>query len=83
MKAYPDSKWQINGYTDSTGAAEQNVVISKKAAQTVADYLISKGVNPNMLEVTGYGESNPIFSNDFPDGRALNRRVEIKYVKSK
>jgi OOP family OmpA-OmpF porin len=81
MKAYPNSKWQINGYTDSTGAAKQNLEISKKAAQTVADYLISKGVNPNILEVTGYGESNPIFSNDFPDGRALNRRVEIKYEK--
>ena len=81
MKAYPDSKWHINGYTDSTGAAQQNLEISKKAAQTVADYLISKGVNPNMLIVTGYGESNPAFSNDFPDGRALNRRVEIKYVK--
>jgi OmpA-OmpF porin, OOP family len=81
MKAYPDTKWQINGYTDSTGAAKQNLEISKKAAQTVADYLISKGANPKMLKVTGYGESNPAFSNDFPDGRALNRRVEIKYVK--
>jgi OOP family OmpA-OmpF porin len=81
MKAYPDTKWQINGYTDSTGAAKQNLEISKKAAQTVADYLISKGANPKMLQVTGYGESNPAFSNDFPDGRALNRRVEIKYVR--
>ena len=81
MKAYPDSKWLINGYTDSTGAAKQNLEISKKAAQTVADYLISKGVDPKMIKVTGYGESNPAFSNDFPDGRALNRRVEIKYVK--
>ena len=83
IKAFPDSKWQIYGYTDSTGAAKQNLEISKKAAQTVADYLISKGVNPDQLDVAGYGESNPVFSNDFPDGRALNRRVDIKYVRKK
>ena len=83
MKAYPDSRWDIYGYTDSTGAAKQNLEISKKAAQTVADYFISKGINPKMLIVAGYGESNPAFSNDFPDGRALNRRVEIKYVRGK
>ena len=83
IKAYPDSKWTIYGYTDSTGAAQHNLEISKKAAQTVADYLESKGANPNQLEVEGYGEANPVFSNDFPDGRALNRRVEIKYVPNK
>ena len=83
MKAYPDSKWTISGYTDSTGTSQKNLEISKKAAKTVADYLISKGVNPAMLKVEGYGESNPVYSNDFPDGRALNRRVEIKYVTNK
>jgi outer membrane protein OmpA-like peptidoglycan-associated protein len=80
MKGYPKSRWEINGYTDSTGIDKQNLEISKKAAQTVADYLIGKGVNPQMLNVKGYGERNPIFSNDFSEGRALNRRVEIKYV---
>ncbi len=83
IKAYPDSKWLIHGYTDSTGAAQRNLEISKKAARTVADYLVSKGVNAAQLEVAGYGENNPVFSNDFPDGRALNRRVEIKYVQNK
>ena len=80
MKGYPNSRWEINGYTDSTGIDKQNLEISKKAAQTVADYLIGKGVNPQMMKVTGYGERNPIYSNDFSEGRALNRRVEIKYV---
>ncbi len=83
MKGYPESRWDIDGYTDSTGSDKQNLEISKKAAQTVADYLIGKGVNPQMLNVTGYGESNPIFSNDFSEGRALNRRVEIKYIPGK
>ena len=83
MKAYPESKWNISGYTDSTGTDNKNLALSKKAAQTVADYLIGKGVNPGMLEVVGYGEKNPVFSNDFPEGRALNRRVEIKYMPGK
>lgn len=83
IKAYPDSKWTIYGYTDSTGAAQHNLEISKTAARTVAKYLEDKGVNPSQLKVDGFGEKNPVFSNDFPDGRALNRRVEVKYVPKK
>jgi len=75
----------IKGYTDSTPIGSQlrsqgienNQQLSLKRAQTVAKFLISQGVKPNLLSEEGFGETNPVASNDTSEGRALNRRVEI------
>jgi outer membrane protein OmpA-like peptidoglycan-associated protein len=67
----------VVGHTDSTGRAEYNQALSVRRAQSVADYLMSREVMPERLVVTGRGQTQPIGSNDTPEGRALNRRVEI------
>jgi OOP family OmpA-OmpF porin len=67
----------IIGHTDSTGNADYNMGLSKRRAQSVADYLVSTGVEEQKLRVTGRGKNDPIASNDTPEGRAQNRRVEI------
>jgi outer membrane protein OmpA-like peptidoglycan-associated protein len=72
-KTYVD----VIGHTDSTGPADFNQALSVRRAQSVADYLMSREVIPERLVVTGRGPSQPIASNDTPEGRALNRRVEI------
>jgi outer membrane protein OmpA-like peptidoglycan-associated protein len=67
----------VVGHTDSTGPADFNQALSVRRAQSVADYLMSREVIPERLVVTGRGPSQPIATNDTPEGRALNRRVEI------
>ncbi len=81
MKQYPDSKWMINGYTDNTGNAKSNDELSSKRAISVQRYFISKGIAPDHLFSDGYGSDNPIADNNTPEGRKLNRRVEIILVK--
>jgi len=68
----------VEGYTDDIGSKNYNLKLSKKRAQSVANYLISKGVPKRFIEVVGYGESHPLYPNDSEYHRALNRRVEIK-----
>lgn len=72
-KTYVD----VIGHTDSTGPYDFNMDLSRRRAQSVADYLMSREVVPERLVVTGRGPDQPIASNDTPEGRALNRRVEI------
>jgi OOP family OmpA-OmpF porin len=67
----------IIGHTDSTGNAEYNMGLSKRRAQAVADYLVSTGIEPGKLRITGRGKNDPIASNASEDGRAQNRRVDI------
>lgn len=80
LKNFPDSKWQIAGYTDSIGRADSNQILSEKRANSVKNYLISKGLNPENLTAIGNGEQNPIDTNMYEKGRANNRRVEFKLV---
>lgn len=68
---------QVEGHTDSTGSDSYNQGLSQRRAQSVVDYLVSKGVNASRLTATGYGESSPVSSNDTSANRAKNRRVEI------
>ena len=77
LKKYPDTNLVIEGHTDSTGSDEYNMKLSKQRAQSVADFLSGLGVSNNRFTIVGYGESKPIASNDTPEGRQLNRRVEI------
>ncbi|MBI2893227.1 MAG: OmpA family protein [Deltaproteobacteria bacterium] len=68
---------RIEGYTDSVGEEEYNRDLSYRRARAVLEYLVSKGVARPRLTYIGYGESNPVSSNDTPEGQALNRRVEF------
>jgi len=70
----------VVGYTDSTGAAEYNQTLSEQRAQSVAKYLISQRVVTDRFAVRGMGAAAPIASNDTPEGRAQNRRVEIELL---
>ncbi|MEL6782324.1 MAG: OmpA family protein [Pseudomonadota bacterium] len=67
----------IAGYTDSIGSDELNEDLSERRAEAVADLLEDAGIAPERLTIAGYGENNPIASNDSSAGRAQNRRVEI------
>jgi outer membrane protein OmpA-like peptidoglycan-associated protein len=78
MNKNKDLKIEIAGHTDNSGSAKSNMKLSKKRAQSIVDYLVSQGINPDRLIAKGYGESNPIASNDDEiDGRQLNRRIEV------
>lgn len=80
LKKYPDTNVIVEGNTDNTGKAEYNQTLSEKRAKAVADYATSLGVSSSRLTVLGKGETNPKVSNDTPEGRAQNRRVEIGIV---
>ena len=68
---------EIVGHTDSKGSDEDNMVLSEQRANTVRDYLVSKGLDPNIVITAGEGETMPIADNNTDEGRAKNRRVEI------
>ena len=70
----------IYGYTDSTGSEAYNLTLSEKRASSVARYLESQKVVSQRIVTRGKGESNPVASNDTPEGRSLNRRVEIVLI---
>ena len=74
----PDLKVEVQGYTDSIGSEEYNLGLSERRAKAVEAYLESKGVNPDAISAKGYGEANPVASNDTKEGRAKNRRVEFR-----
>ena len=78
IKTTGDSRWVIEGHTDSIGTKAANLKLSQGRAQTVLDYLVSQGVPRVELEARGYGETRPIFSNKDLAGRAANRRVQLR-----
>ena len=73
---------EIAGYTDNTGDPALNVALSQKRAEAVRDALIKDGADPAMLIAKGYGSADPIASNDTPEGRLRNRRIEYRVVKT-
>src|SRR6185369_8732474 len=78
LKQHADVDVSVDGYTDSTGSESYNLALSQRRARTVADYLGKGGIAATRLQVKGFGEANPVASNDTEDGRAQNRRVELK-----
>jgi len=77
MKAHPKTKAVIEGHTDNVGNVPYNKALSQKRAESVRQYIIDKfGINGMRLKAVGYGEARPIASNDTPEGRYKNRRVE-------
>lgn len=77
IQAYPDLRLQIEGFTDSTGSVEHNQELSERRAAAVRDFLIAEGVTLNNVSAQGFGPSNPVASNDTPQGRQMNRRVDL------
>lgn len=75
--ATPNSKWEVRGHTDSVGTIANNEILAQGRAQSVVDYLVSRGVNRGIMTATGFGKRWPIFSNDTEYGRAQNRRVQL------
>jgi len=79
------NKLVVNGYTDNTpvgpGLQRQGItsndILSQKRAEDVMQYMISQGVKSDLISAHGYGDADPVASNDTPKGRAQNRRVEI------
>lgn len=80
LNAYDQTTVNVAGYTDSVGSDSYNMKLSKERADSVTQYLQSRGVSAQRLRSVGYGESNPVDTNDTEAGRANNRRVEITLV---
>jgi len=77
LDQYPERTASIEGYTDSTGNAENNQALSRRRADAVMSYLIGQGVRSDRLTASGRGDSSPVASNDSASGRQQNRRVEV------
>jgi chemotaxis protein MotB len=85
LQGMPDSKVVVYGYTDDKPVGKSlqkrgivdNLDLSTKRANEVVRYLISKGINPNVLSAKGRGDTHPAAPNDTPKGRAQNRRIEV------
>ena len=73
---------EVAGYTDNTGDAALNLALSQKRAEAVREALIKYGADADMLVAKGYGEADPIASNDTPEGRLKNRRIEYHVLKA-
>jgi outer membrane protein OmpA-like peptidoglycan-associated protein len=75
--AYPSLHLAVEGHTDSIGGDEYNQTLSEQRAQSVRDYFVQQGIASDSIVARGFGKTEPIASNDTPDGRAQNRRVEL------
>ncbi|MEG1544837.1 MAG: OmpA family protein [Tannerellaceae bacterium] len=77
LKANPDTNIKVIGHTDNTGKVDYNQILSEKRARSVYDYLQMQGVAANRMAYEGKGVHQPVADNSTPEGRSLNRRVEI------
>ncbi len=75
----PTVTLEISGHTDNTGSAKRNYKLSQARANRVRGYLIGKGTVARRIRAVGYGSSQPLTTNDTPEGRGMNRRVELKF----
>ena len=80
LNEYPETNVLVAGYTDSVGKAEYNMGLSKRRAQAVTNYFISKGLVASRFTTKWYGMENPVADNATPEGRAKNRRVNVIIV---
>ena len=78
MNRVPNVELTVKGFTDATGDANANKALSLKRAQSVVDYLVSKGVDPSKLNAVGFGQENPIADNTTDEGKFKNRRIEFE-----
>jgi outer membrane protein OmpA-like peptidoglycan-associated protein len=77
LLAYPGINVQVGGYTDNVGSDEMNQALSEHRASSVRDYLVESGVNSNAVTAQGFGNTQPVATNDNSTGRQQNRRVEL------
>ena len=77
LLAYPSLHVQIEGHTDSVGGEEYNQTLSENRANAVKDYFVQQGISADSIEARGFGKTQPIATNDTPEGRQQNRRVEL------
>ena len=85
LSGLQQTKIIVDGYTDNVPIGpglkregiSSNLELSSRRADVVVEYLVNQGVNQNLISAQGFGESNPVASNDTPDGRAQNRRIEV------
>ncbi|MCU0604873.1 MAG: OmpA family protein [Desulfobacterales bacterium] len=77
FKANPQLTADVHGHTDDTASAEHNQVLSENRARAVRDYFVRQGIAPERIRAVGFGETRPVASNDTPEGRGRNRRVEL------
>jgi outer membrane protein OmpA-like peptidoglycan-associated protein len=77
LNKYKDTDILLEGHTDSDGSEEYNLNLSRSRAQSVSNYLVSLNVDPTRFTIMGYGEQQPIATNETVEGKALNRRVEV------
>ncbi len=82
LTKYPNNKIRVEGYTDNVGTTVFNEDLSKRRAEAVRDLLKSRGVKPDQMVALGQGKNLPIASNDTPEGRSHNRRVELHIEES-
>jgi outer membrane protein OmpA-like peptidoglycan-associated protein/tetratricopeptide (TPR) repeat protein len=80
LKDNPTVKIQIEGHTDNIGSANDNLKLSENRAKAVVNYLVSKGIAASRLSSKGFGASKPVADNNSEEGRAQNRRTELKVV---
>jgi outer membrane protein OmpA-like peptidoglycan-associated protein len=81
LKENPTLTIQINGHTDNVGSAADNLVLSENRAKAVVNYLKSHGIDGKRLLYKGFGDTQPVSTNDTEEGRAKNRRTELKVLK--
>jgi len=80
LNKYPDTNILIEGHTDDTGTEDYNMALSKDRARSVSHYLATVEVASARFSIAGYGEAQPIVTNDSPEGRQKNRRVDIAVI---
>lgn len=77
----PDARVEISGHTDDVGDAEANQRLSLARGEACRAYLVERGVDPDRIETVGYGEARPLVTNDSPEGRRTNRRIEVRELR--
>ena len=80
LKRKDDEKIEVGGHTDNVGKADANILLSTNRANTVRAYLLTKGIAPERVTAKGYGMTVPVAENTTAEGRALNRRTEVKVI---
>jgi outer membrane protein OmpA-like peptidoglycan-associated protein len=82
MKQNPSAVIEVAAHTDDKGSDQYNMSLSQKRAQYIVDYMISCKIQPGRLQPKGYGETQPVVSNDTDEHRLKNRRLELKVLQS-
>jgi outer membrane protein OmpA-like peptidoglycan-associated protein len=78
VRSAPDVRLAVRGYTDAQGSESFNLTLSEDRADCVRRVLVSEGIEPGHVSAAGFGPQFPVASNDTPEGRRLNRRIEIE-----